>query len=209
MGAKKFSTGDAIRFGWDTTKKHLGFFIGLTLVAGAVYVIPSVIAELIRENNPLIAMVIDLVSSVVSLVMAMGIVKISLQFCDTRPSTIADLFSCFPLFFPYLFGTILYVLIFVGGILLLIVPGIIWGIQFQFFAYPIVEKGLGAVASLKQSSAITKGAKWDLFLFGLLLFGINILGALALGVGLFLTGPTSILAAAFVYRQLLSQTRVA
>jgi uncharacterized membrane protein len=93
--------------------------------------------------------------------------------------------------------------------ILLIIPAIIWGIKFRFFSYFIIDKGAGPIEALKRSSSITMGAKWDLFLFGLLLIGINILGFLALVIGLFATIPTSMVAIAFVYRKLLTQAEVA
>jgi len=138
-----------------------------------------------------------------------GVNQIALRFCDGEKGEFADLFSCFPLFFKYLFGSILYRLIVLGGIILLIIPGIIWAIKFQFFSYFIVDKGLGPIESLKRSSAITRGAKWDLFLFGLLLGLINLLGAICLFIGLFATVPTAMVAMAFVYRKLLAQIEIA
>jgi hypothetical protein len=53
------------------------------------------------------------------------------------------------------------------------------------------------------------GAKWDLLLFGLLIAGINLLGFLALLVGLFATYSTSMVAIAFVYRSLLARREAA
>ena len=47
--------------------------------------------------------------------------------------------------------------------------------------------------------------KWDLFVFGLLLIGLNIVGALALLIGLLITIPTTMIAVASVYRKLLDQ----
>ena len=49
----------------------------------------------------------------------------SLRLSDKENAGYADLFSCFPLFFKYLIGSILYGLIVIGGLLLLIIPGII------------------------------------------------------------------------------------
>ncbi len=46
------------------------------------------------------------------------------------------------------------------------------------------------------------GAKWDLFLFGLLLGLINFVGALVFLIGLFATIPTTMVAYAYVYRHL-------
>jgi len=91
---------------------------------------------------------------------------------------------------------------------LLIIPGIIWAIKFYFFSYLIVDKGLGPIEALKRSSAITDGSKWDLFLLGLLLFGINLIGAIPFFLGWFVTIPISMVATAFVYRKLLSETGV-
>jgi uncharacterized membrane protein len=93
--------------------------------------------------------------------------------------------------------------------LLLIVPGIIWGIKFCFFDYFVVDKRLGPIEALKRSSAITRGVKWDLFVFFLMLTGINLLGAFCLLIGLFAAIPTTMVAQAFVYRRLLAQTEIA
>ena len=90
---------------------------------------------------------------------------------------------------------------------MLIVPGIIWAIKFQYYGYFIVDKGLGPIKALEASSELTDGIKWDLFLFGLLLFCINILGLLCLLIGSFATVPTTMLAYTFVYRKLESQLR--
>ena len=118
----------------------------------------------------------------------------------------ADLFSCFPLFFKFLFSYILYSLIVCGGYVLLIIPGIIWGIKFWFFDYFVIDKWLGPVEALKKSYGITTGVKWNLFVFFLAVIGINLLGALCLLIGLFVTIPTTMVATAFVYRKLLAQT---
>lgn len=141
-------------------------------------------------------------------IIEIGLTKISIKFCDNEKSKFKDLFSHYPLFFKYLFGSILYVLIVFGGMILLIIPGIIWAIKFQFFNYLIVDKGLGPVEALKKSWVITKGAKWNLFVFGLLLALINLIGILCLVIGLFATLPTTLVAIAFVYRKLLAQTEL-
>ena len=56
---------------------------------------------------------------------------------------------------------------------------------------------------------MTDGAKVDLFLFGLLIIGINFLGMLALMIGLFVTVPLSLIAYAHEYRRLSGAVPVA
>lgn len=206
---QKFSKSEAIHFGWNTMKSNLRFFIGLLIVIGLVYFVLNIIAGLVKKDAPVLSIIISIIGWVLYMIISMGLIKISLKFCDNEKGKFTDLFSSFPLFLKFLFGSILYELIILGGAILLIIPGIIWAIQFQFFSYFIIDKGFGPIEALKKSSLITKGAKWDLFLFGLLLGLINILGAICFLIGLFATIPTTIIAKAFVYRKLLSQAEVA
>lgn len=75
-----------------------------------------------------------------------------------------------------------------------------FGIKYGFYSYPITDHHANAIDSLRISSELTKGIK--LIGFGIVLGLINVLGALALVVGLLLTIPTTLLAMAHVYRQL-------
>lgn len=184
---------------------HPGFFVVLLIVVGLTYAFPEILRKSMQDNNPLLSLLLGLACGVLQIIIGMGFIRISLRFCDNEKAEFADLFACLPLFFKYLFGSILYGLIVLGGIFLLVIPGVIWSIKFMFFSYLIVDQGAGPIESLKRSAAITAGAKWDLFLFGLWLVGINILGALALLIGLFATIPTTMVATAYVYRRLLGK----
>ncbi len=203
MEAKKFSCSEAFKFGWEAVKNNFGFFIGLTVIYGLIIFVPSGIAESFKKTSTALYILTTIIASVISTIVHMGLVKILLNFHDGKNAKISDLFSCAGLFFKYISGSILYALIALAGILLLIIPGIIWMIQFSFCSYFIVDKALGPITALKKSSAITKGVKWELFILGLLVFGINILGILALFVGLLVTVPLTMLAMVFVYRKLL------
>ncbi len=205
MTAEKFSISEAIRFGWNTMKSNLGFFIGLLIVVWLLYTISSILADKATEANILLGIIFHSADLILTIIISIGLVKISLRFCDNEKGRFSDLFSQYTLFFKYLVGSILYGLIVFAGTILLIIPGIIWGIQFCFYDYFIVDKGLGPIEALKRSSAITRGVKWDLFVFFLILLGINLLGALCLLIGLFATIPTTMVAIAFVYRKLLAQ----
>jgi len=138
-----------------------------------------------------------------------GFLKVTLRFCDQEKGRLSDLFSQYRLFFKYFLAYILYGLIVLGGIILFIIPGIIWAIKFQFFPYLIIDKKLGPIEALKQSAAITQGVKWQLWVFSLATGVVNIIGALLLIVGLFVTIPVTMLATAFVYRKLLARTEIA
>lgn len=202
MRDKRFSMGEAISFGWETMKANVGFFIGLLIVAFLVENVLSIMSGFVEGDFPAIAALLSLAGAVVGIVVQMGLIKVSLKFCDGIKGKLDDLLSSFHLVLKYVAAAILYGLIVLVGLLLLIVPGVIWGIKYSLFPYFIVDHELGPIAALKASGEATNGAKWDLCLFGGLLGLINIAGALALLVGLFATVPATMVAYAHAYRTL-------
>jgi uncharacterized membrane protein len=202
MAKSSFFIGEALRFGWENVTQNLGLFILVVLIQFGISFVFSLLTNVFKNNAPLATVIITLTSIVVSMVVQMGIIKFMLAFTDGGKGAIGDLFTSWHLFFKYLAGAILYVLIVLGGMILLIIPGIIWGLKFQFWNYLIVDKEYGPIQALKASSALTQGRKWDLLGFGTVCSLVVILGALALGVGLLVAVPTVMLAMAFIYRQL-------
>ncbi len=201
MSEKRFSMGDAVRFGWETVKGNIGFFIILFIVAFLIQNLPGVIGRYAREF-PIVSLTLFLAGWFLGFVVQMGLIKVSLKFCDGTKGKMDDLLSSFDLLFKFIAGTFLYGLIIMGGVLLLVIPGVIWAVKFSLAPYFIVDRNLGPVEALKASSRATEGAKWDLFLFGLLLGLINLAGGLAFIVGLFVTMPVTMLAYAHAYRTL-------
>ena len=141
------------------------------------------------------------------MLIGLGLIKISLKLIEKREVNVSDLFSQYPLFFKYLTGLVLYFLITICGMILFIVPGIIWGIKFKYFPYFIVE-GCDVIESFKKSSQITEGSKWDLFVFGLVLALIGIAGLLAFFIGTLITMPIVSMATVFVYKKLKSEAKL-
>jgi len=88
------------------------------------------------------------------------------------------------------------------GLIFLIVPGLYLALKYQFAPILVVDEKMGVMDAIKKSGEMTKGKLMDLFLLSLALLFINILGVLALGIGLLVSSPLSMLAYARVYRQL-------
>ncbi len=99
-------------------------------------------------------------------------------------------------------GSILYGLMVLGGLILCVIPGIYLAIRFSFYGYLIIDRDTGPVGALKRSWEITRGSTFELFLLGVVFFGITLLGVLACVVGLFAAVPTIWIAHAHVYRRL-------
>ena len=98
---------------------------------------------------------------------------------------IEDLFKGFNSYGASLGSNLLVGLIVVGGIILLIIPGIIWGIQYSMVNYIIADDpNCGGNESLVRSRKMMDGHKWKMFEFMLRAIGIILLCFLTLGIGL-------------------------
>jgi uncharacterized membrane protein len=202
---EKFSRSEAIKFGWKTMKKNFWFFVGLLIVACLIEIVPSGIANGLKNKVMLLYVIFTLIAWTIQTIVKMGLIKVALDVINKGTAEMGTLFSCTKLFWRFLGGSILYGLIVMGGFILLIVPGIIWAIKYQFFSHLIIDKNLGPIEALKKSAEITAGSKGNLFVLEILLMLINMLGVICLVIGLFATIPLSMVATAYVYRKLMGE----
>jgi uncharacterized membrane protein len=120
---------------------------------------------------------------------------------DIEHVTLMD-FWCPRPFWKYVGSSVLFVLICLVGLVLIIVPGIIWGIMFGFAGYFVIDKGMWPIESLKASKRIVYGYKWELFLLGVISVLLAILGIICLVVGILVAYPVLTLAFTHAYRVL-------
>ena len=204
MANDRFSKKEAIKFGWGAMKNNLVFFILFLLVAWIISGGISIANPYWGPHILFFPSFFSIIFWLISIFVSIAAVKIGLRLSAAAGETavVEDLWSGYTFFLDYLVGSLLYGLIVLGGLILLIVPGIIWAIKYSMFGYLIIDKDMKPVESLKKSGEITMGYKWQLFLLGLLFAGITLLGALACGIGLFAAIPTTLVAHAYVYRRL-------
>ena len=207
MEQNKFSINESIRFGWETFKNHAGYFLIVMVILFGVSAIFGGIEDLLEDSN--FVGFISLLSYLVNVIIGMALVKIILEFLDgnAKPNW-ERVSSSSSLFWKYLGGTLLVSIIVIIGFILLIIPGIYFAIRFQFVSYLIIDKGLSPLDALRESTAMTQGIKFDLLLLVIAFFGINLLGVLALGVGLLVSIPVTMIAMGHVYRKILGHTPI-
>jgi hypothetical protein len=203
MSPRFFSKSEAVIFGWNTIKKNYKFFLGLMAVLVLINMFIGLVMASFSEKAP-IALVTStkILFWILNLLISIGIIKITLKFCDQETTSYRDLFSAYRLLGNYILGSIIYGAVVCVGLILLVIPGLYIAIKFQFYSYLIVDKNLGPIEAFKKSAILTKGVIQNLALFWLMLAGINIMGFIALGVGLLATIPVSWLANSYVYRRL-------
>ena len=184
-----FSISEAVIFGWRKMKEHLWFLVGLLLFTSILTMGTGVIPGL---------------SFLISIFASISMLTVLLMIHAGKKPDVKNLFDKYNIVLQYLVASVLYCLIVVIGLILFIIPGVYFALKYQFYRFLVVEKGLGPVEALKESGRITKGNIWKLLWFFWAMVGLNILGAIALLIGLFVTIPITLFAYVFVYHKLLA-----
>lgn len=136
--------------------------------------------------NVAVDLVGGLLSVFLGIPLGMGVTKAHLVASRGQKPTWRDFGYAFgPRYWPTVGLGMLTILIVVGGLILLIIPGIYWGVRLAFAQQRFIEDNLGVMDAIRASRADVTGRWWSVF--GLILLGIPlaIAGLLALVVGVF------------------------
>ncbi|MDB5238338.1 MAG: hypothetical protein JWM46_608 [Candidatus Kaiserbacteria bacterium] len=205
-----FSVRGMVRFGWDTFKKRPWFFIGVTLL---ITVINSLVSRAFpgvtwTQQTGMLMSAPYIFGTVINFILqvfvGMGTIALYLKAHDDVVSAQwKDLWH--PQAFGRYFILSLLLILVSFSFVLLIVPGIIFTLMFQFAPYLVIDKGMGPIEAMKESARMTKGHKWQMFTCDLAFVGVVIVGALCIIVGLLAAIPVTYLAIAHMYRTISSQ----
>jgi hypothetical protein len=167
-------------------RRHVVSFCLLGGIAALPYLLPAPPGRL---ESPWAPWLVMLLAPVTQAVILYG----TFQDMRGRPFGIGESFTRgLSRFFPIIGLTICWGIVVAIGLLLLVIPGLIWLAMF-FVAFPacVVER-LGPIESMTRSAELTKGVRWRVFAVVLVVFAaaIFVLGAfdvavLRLGRGLF------------------------
>lgn len=131
----------------------------------------------------------SIVAQLVAVWINIGLALFFLKIARGQTVELSELFNGGPYFITILLATLLFLVIFYVGILLCIVPGVIFALMFSQFYYLILDRQTGVIDAFQQSRELTRGNKLTLFLIGLIALGIMVLAAIPCGLGLLVAGP--------------------
>lgn len=196
---------EAIKHGWRLTKENIYFILKLGVFLAIIYITLSAIGKFLSIVEAPISLPFWILTTVFEMFLAIGVLRIFMSINNSKEFKFSDLWNTDDkTIINYFIGSIYYCLIVIGGMILLVVPGIYWAIKYSFTRYLIIDKKLSPKEALKMSGKITSGSKWNIFFFMILIILVNILGAIVFGVGLLWSIPTTTFALVFVYRKLLA-----
>jgi hypothetical protein len=180
-----FAVSDAISYGWRQTRANLPLLVGVSLL----YLVISLGLRFgLRDvgEGAMAGFLRGVLSLAVDGVLSVGLITICLKLHDSQPTGFRDLVPRSDLVVRYLFVSAVVTVIVLGGLVLLIVPGIILGLTFMFASFMVIDRGSGLREALRGSARITSGVKWKLFSLGLVWVGLLLPGIVLLSTGLVL-----------------------
>lgn len=204
MSEKVIDAMGSIRFGWNTLKANLKFFVVLMAIVGIVDLLVQLLSVgLPSEENDMrfssiLAIYVFLIVYVtITIIFKVGLIRISIVFRNGEKPQIRDLYRNNPIvLMNYLVASCFYILMILVGLILLVVPGIYLILKYQFYDYLIVDRGMGPFEALKESGRMTGGAKTGLFMFWLTLYG-GILAVMILLAVLLIALPAVLIMAVY------------
>jgi hypothetical protein len=207
-GSTRLSVGGAIRYGWHRFTANPWTWIGAVVIAA---VIQGVLNALFGERGAFrvdtwgqslwtIGWIIgSIITVIVGYLINAALVGGALHEVDGQRPSLGSFFRFTNV------GNVILASVLVGlataiGLILFVIPGLVvlflswWTLQF------VIDRHEGAVEGVGSSFRAISSQAGPVFLLALALIGINILGAIPLGLGLLITVPTSVIASTYAYR---------
>jgi uncharacterized membrane protein len=205
-----FGIGESVGYGWTAYWKNVGPMLLITLVIVVINLIVGLVG--IPFSNVGIRVLFQIIGAIVGLLLALGLIRASLAVTAGRKPEVSMLFEGENLG-PYIIASLIFAApFFVAGLLSLVSPiltlvvdiGLIYfAVTFGFYGFVIVDKGeQDPIAALKASAAMTAGNRGQIFLLGIVLALIAIVGFCAFCVGALFTYGIVTIAWAYTYRSL-------
>jgi len=145
------------------------------LLLGAIYTAVSLglvltEGETLSTAGSIVVLIVHLMAQIVTY---MALIIAAHKVSDGEDIGILESYALsFSLFGRFIWTSLLYILIVLGGIILFIIPGIIWSVRYVFAPYAVIVEGIGGKEALSLSKTLTEDSLWAIgwreFVFGLL-----------------------------------------
>ena len=206
MNGESFSVNEALRYGWDAFKRNISTSIALGFAGVLVMFLLNGLTQAAQRHGTL-SLGFTLLAQLAEVFFAFLWLRFALAVQDGRTVSTRELLPGGTMFLNYLAVSLIYGVLVTAGLILLIVPGIYLAVRYGLAGFVVADgRSTDILGSFRESSELTRGNRWRLFLFGLALLLLNLMGALLFGVGLLVTLPMSAFASVLVYRRLAART---
>jgi hypothetical protein len=192
-GASKLDIISCYERSWKLLKSNFWPLVGISILMSVIY------AALGYTQLQGVLVVTPLFGAVFSA----GVYYFFLRKVRGQPASFGDVFAGFTKAFLTLFVAGLLVSIFITvGVFCLVLPGLYLAVAYSFTVILAVDKGLGFWEAMETSRKVITRQWWRVLGLMLLAIPFLILGAVALGVGIFVAIPLVLGAITYAYEDL-------
>jgi uncharacterized membrane protein len=207
----KVNASDYVQKSWEMFREHIGEFIGFNLI-GILFYFASIMSSSIISFFGLLyfdSIVRSIISFFGSLLFSSLVAPLYAGYCIAafriltgKPFQFSDFFGGFNYFLPLFLAGLAGGIIVSVGTVLLILPGIYLTVGYMLTVFLVIDYRMEFWQAMETSRKIVTKNWFAFFVFALLLGLINLLGIIALGVGLLVSVPVTTCAAAIAYKEI-------
>ena len=214
--------GWTIKATWELFKVHFGMLIGIFMIMLAAGMVTSfgllalrvaLLAITGNLNQPdaatpiMIAFGIfeNVISQLVNLWFTVASIRIILQIARNQTPNFALLMQSAPFMVRTFLATLLFGFLAVIGFILFIIPGIYVVLTYWNYTYFIVDRNCGVMEAFRLANAHASGNRLNVFVIGVIISGLGILGVMALCLGWIATSPFCLLLLVITYLTMTGQ----
>lgn len=179
---------------WEIFKEHLW----ITVAVFVIYSLLTSAGQLFGEDVGLGELIIFVISGPITA----GTYMYALRLVRGGEADIGEMLRGFQVFGKAFGVFALYAIIVVVGMIFLIVPGIYMAIALMPSMFLVLDDDLSVTETLQKAWAMTQGYRGRIFIVGLAVLGLNLLGIVAFLIGVIFTGALSLIIGALLYEEL-------
>jgi len=202
-GMREVAATEVFEKAWRIFQNNAGLLIGSwllsTFIQMAFYLGMMLLIGLFGQANrgqppseTMIALILIpgmLLFTVLALFLNAGQLRLNLNVARGKTAGVSDIFSGGPYLLPMLASVLLFMTCYAGGLLMCVIPGIIAVMALWPMVFFAVDRKVGPIVALQESWAITRPNLGNIFILGLIVFGLQLLGIVTCYIGFIFTVP--------------------
>ncbi|SHO48336.1 zinc-ribbon domain-containing protein [Desulfopila aestuarii] len=206
----RFTVGGLISRAWELTNGVKGPLLGgLAVMYGVSMVIVGVITFLIMalniDENGILANLLNIVNSALSMIFTAGLMYMGVLRATGRQVIWKDVFAGFPISGQIIVASLLQMILVMIGFALLILPGIYLMVGYLMTFPLMLDRSMTPWQAMEASRKAIHKVWWKIFGLYLIVMLILCISAIPFGIGLIWTAPMSIVLCGVVYTMLFKE----
>lgn len=202
-GGGGVEVGDIVGYGWKKFQEYLGQIIVAVLIYFVVIGAFSFLGNIISTSIDSIigSLLFTLVQLVVQAAISIILIRAVLMVVDGKQIDNAALFSTDNLG-PYIIGSILVSLGTFVGLILCVIPGVIFMFLSYFWNFFLIDKNMEPVEAIKASIELIRNNVGTVLVWAIVAIVLSVVGIILCCVGYLVAAPVVFIGNAYLYRRL-------